>query len=576
MDRFDKTMAKEEELKFVNYLGNYDGEEIYLLKKVDHRNQGVRKVEIHTNFKKPIWTTQKRLQTHKQKREYAPMKDLDLHMVTNSSVAEAVARSAKDVFKHHAYAKLWDVKDSAYFYGGDITHANYIKEWWINNGKETAWNITALDTETNIENPDAEYTTHISIANKTNSFLGVLRERFEGKGYKNDQEIVNDILQNYIDYVPNGKELLNSKYREIKLFDDFKSMVETTFDRIHSWETDILAIWNMDYDIPRLEKQYIEAGGDIALLYKDPSVPDKFAKYEYKKGNVKSITITDDGKEKSHTKDWFEVTNVLRTSAGFITLDAANVFHAIRSQEPLIEGGMSLNNVLEKILDIGKVKDDSVLTGATWHIVTSNKKPAFYSCYSMFDVDAMILLDEKTEDMMSTAPFQLGSSSWENLSSLPKRLHVAFHFSIMKDNYVVGTAPKRIVKDSILGIGGGWIVTVPAFKKLPNRNGMLKEDPKGKNTHFKFVYDFDIISAYPFATVAANVSSMTTECEVVNFGEKLPKSVYLTQIINIVNNKVNAPIFTQKMMNYPTFRSLYNLDIEAEVREYDEFIINEK
>jgi hypothetical protein len=328
--------------------------------------------------------------------------------------------------------------------------------------------------------------------------------------------------------------------------------------------------------IPEENKVIYEAEVDMkmAKLFKDPSLPDNLAIYNYKVGKNKIETVLDDGTIKPKTFKFHEVWHVLKSSASFMVIDAMCLFHQLRSQEPSIDGGMGLDNILTRVANTGKVKDDSKLVKRLWHIDTSNKKPAFYSCYGMFDTDSMGILDKKTEDLRSTGPAQLGRAHFSKFSALTHRLHLAFHFDIIENGSVAGTKNPRLNPDPILGIGGGWIVTVPAYRKTHNGGKIIKENPNLNTSHFPHTYDLDEVSAYPRATVCANVGKETTMGQLIEI-EGYEKDEFLKQNINIIVNKVNSFKFGTDMLSLPGFETLYNLTKEEINRDLSDINTSE-
>jgi len=560
MQHLGRDTKTTDELKFIDYIGRVYGQDVYIAKMIEQID-GVPtpKIRIFKDVEVPFWITKPIARTHKQKKEYESMDKLDKYWATQSGLAREIATRVK-VGKLPQYAKMRDVRDSPYVYALDIPVTSWIKDWYIRNGAQTAWKICPLDIEVNVKDHFNEYITHIAITMEHASCLTVMRERFNGKGYANDEEIKEDIKRNYIDYVPNGKELWDAKPREIVLCDSPVEMIEHIFKRLHEWKPDFVPIWNLNYDIPKIIEAYEErAGKSMAQLFNDPDVPSQYAYFNFNEGNNKIVTILDNGKEKIKTKKFHEIWHDVTSSASFKFIDAMGLYYQIRSQEPGVEGGYGLENILNTVLSIGKVKDDSKLKKKAWHVDTSDNRPAFYSCYGMFDVDSMLLLDKKTQDLESSGASQLGAAPWGRFSSLPYRCHIAFHFAILKDGYVVGSKASKIEKDSILGIGGGWIVTVPSYRILPNGLKVIEEDENVHTSHFPFVYDLDEVSAYPFATVAANVSKETTNCEIKTI-EGHNKDSFLKQNVNIVINKVNAYTYANHMLGLPSFKSLYEMD----------------
>jgi len=596
--KFFQKVKTPHELRFVEYLGVIGGEDIHLAKMRIDNGDGTftNKTFIIKNYEMPFWVTVPIYRKHTQKKEYEKLDRMVQFWTTEEDkVKNGVVRLG--LRKDPRYSTYRDVSQSPYIYGMDISASSYIKEWFIENGASSPWDYVTLDTEANIEDPNNEYTTHISISSKDKSYLAVLRSVFH-KLRMSDDEIREAIKADYIEHVPNGRERWHAREREIELFDDFPDMLETTFAVIHKWNPDILGIWNSTYDIEMLIKQYEgKYGRSMARLFKNPEIDDKYAVFRWNPGRIGVTTKMDNGKTKNKTFKPNEIWNNLVSSAGFKTVCAMRMFYQLRSQTPDIEGGFGLDNVGTRIAKSAKIHDDSPYKGREWHIRTHADKPIFYSIYSINDGDMMHDIENKVQDMTVTGPTQLGSAEWLMLNSLPKRLHVAFHFFILRRGYAVGTfdtsftkpfskmtekEKEEYVRPSILGTGRdedddeGWIVTLPSHRILGQMASKIIAPELGLETsHFGHVYDNDEVSAYPRATVCGNISLGTTKGELISIGDMKLKGDFLRHNINLVANKTNSLVWAQKMLKMPGVRDVIgfvdNVVKDDLTEEYIEF-----
>ena len=582
---FTREKMPDVELKFAEYLGKFNGVDKHLLKLKVKEVDGTwhSKLEILENFQMPFWVTKKLKRNHEDKKEYEKIENTDMFLTSQGEMVPNVARRL-GLRKDPKYCSKRDVTASPYVYGLGISATSYIKEWFIHNGANSPWNYVTLDSETDIEDPMNQFTTHITISSKTESMLAVLKSRFHGHGYKNDDEIREAIKREYIANVPDGENMWYGRKRRIELYNDFPSMIEAIFAQIHKWDPDIVGVWNLAYDMDLFIQQYEgKYQRSMARLFCNPQVPLKNAIFEWSPGRLGVTTKLDNGKEKNKTFKPHEVWSSVRSSAGFKMVCAMQMFYQIRCQGPDQEGGYSLDNVATRIAKVGKVKDDSPYVKAKWHIETSKHKPAFYACYGMYDVDIMHIIEDKTNDMTVTGPTQLASAEWSTFNSLPVRLHTAFHFHILKQGYCVGTKggkyekpfselspaeQKEYVPKAILGIGRGddeegWIATLPAHKiKTDFASDILTEGFEDLKTyHFGHVYDMDEVSAYPRATVAGNVSIETTKGELIDI-DGIPKDTFIIENINLIGNKANYMGYATRMLSLPGFDELSKLNVK--------------
>lgn len=582
---FSKEKMPDVELKFAEYLGNFKGVDKHLLKLKVKEMDGTwhPKVEIIDDFQMPFWVTKKIKRNHNDKKEYEKIENTDMFLTSQGDMTPNVARRL-GLRKDPRYCSRRDVVVNPYVYGLGITASSYIKEWYIQNGANSEWNYVTLDSETDIEDPFNQFTTHITISSKTESMLAVLRSRFHGHGYKNDDEIREAIKKEYIENVPDGKNMWYGRERRIEFYNDFPKMLEDIFKQIHEWNPDIVGVWNLAYDMQMFIDQYEDKyQRSMARLFCNPQVSLKNAVFEWKPGRLGVTTKLDGGGEKNKTFKPHEVWSNVRSSAGFKMVCAMQMFYQIRSQGPDQEGGYGLDNIATRIAKVGKVKDDSPYVKGKWHIETSKHKPAFYACYGMYDVDIMHIIEDKTGDMSITGPTQLASAEWSTFNSLPIRLHTAFHFHILSKGYCVGTKgdkyekpfekmtpaeQKEYVPKAILGIGRGddeegWIATLPAHKiKTDFASKILMPGFEDLKTyHFGHVYDMDEVAAYPRATVAGNVSLGTTKGELIDI-DNIKKDTFMLQNINLIGNKTNFMGYATNMLSLPGFYELSKIKVK--------------
>lgn len=563
-----------DELKHVVHLGKVYGVDTHLLKIVKRFPNGDRysEIQILKNFLRPWWLEAKqtgtrldaggnKISVRRDKSEYISENLVSRRMCTESDLYhEANNEIEQKVYGGADYKKRRAVMLDPYVYGVSIPGTAFITDWYNRNGKSSRWKCCMFDIEVNIENPSNEYVTHISMATPEEAFLGVMRERFTRHGPISDYDIIEGIKESYYEEIDDGERIWHSKPREVKLFDCQFDLIEYAFALTHQWDIDFLAIWNMGYDIKKIESIYENQFRTTKMKYllKDPSLPDDYARYEYKEGRDKIVTKLDNGKEKITTFKLHEIWDDVTCSAGYKIIDAMKSFYQLRSQTPDIEGGFSLANVLVKVAKTKKLHNPETdgLTKAEGHVFLSNNRPYYYAAYSMNDSDAMLVLDDTTKDLQLTVPNALGAAPFANMNSLPQRLHVAIAFDMLSNGVIVGTNGIR-EPDPILGIGDGWIVTLPAYRMDTVALPCISESKDIPTTHYGHVFDADEVSAYPYATTAANVGKETTRCELTSMNGE-GKSLFLEQNINLIMNRSNAPMYVKNLFNIGSFGEMLN------------------
>ena len=138
-------------------------------------------------------------------------------------------------------------------------------------------------------------------------------------------------------------------------------MLRFSFILLEAQQPDIVGVWNLAWDVGEIERMCSEIGINPAILYHSKHVPKELIHYQWTAGVTKKVTVLDDGSEKNKTYKAHEAWGDLKTSASYKMIDAMGLFYQVRSQTPDIEGGFSLQNVGEKILNYGKLEEGTHL-----------------------------------------------------------------------------------------------------------------------------------------------------------------------------------------------------------------------
>lgn len=255
---------------------------------------------------------------------------------------------------------------------------------------------------------------------------------------------VNDLTYNKDDIVE-----LHSLKVDVVFVDTQKELFQHCLGFLHEVKPDFLAIWNMDFDIPRILEALKKEGVDPAEIFCDPNVPEDRRVFRYKQGQQKKTTASGKVKPVNPSEQW----HTLFCSASFYVIDAMCAYRYLRlgNQE---EPSYALDAILAKILK-GKVQKlkfeeaDAYSAGA-WHEFMQRNYIFEYAAYNIFDCLCMIFLDEKTKDLRLTFHTSSFISDFENFKSLPKRITDALFFDIISDGWILGDAgskPREVVQD---------------------------------------------------------------------------------------------------------------------------------
>lgn len=351
--------------------------------------------------------------------------------------------------------------------------------------------------------------------------------------------------------------------------DTQKELFTHCLSYLHETQPDFLAIWNMDFDIPRILEALKKEGVDPAEIFCDPQIPEDRRVFKYKQDNPKRKTASGVVKSKSPSDQW----HTLFCTAPFYVIDAMCAYRYLRlgNQE---ESSYALDAILAKILKgkVQKLKFEEAegYSAGAWHEFMQRNYIFEYAAYNIFDCLCMIFLDEKTKDLRLTFHTSSYISDFENFKSLPKRITDALFFDIIKDGWILGDAgskpkdtepeeseeeddsenddPYAIYGDQTLDLKN-WILTLPAHLQQMGL-AMIEENPHILTGIRGLVYDSDAVSAYPSCISTANVSKETTKRELIAIVGKEEK-LFRMQNLNLVLGGVNAIEYSSKMFDMP-------------------------
>ena len=164
----------------------------------------------------------------------------------------------------------------------------------------------------------------------------------------------------------------------------------------------------------------------------------------------------------------------------------------------------------------------------------------------------ILLLDNKTYDMLSAVSVLSEWSPFSIFGSLPKRLCAALTVYLEKENCIIGTAGTKIKNsndEEVIGLDN-WIVTLPAHNTLDNGAKVVSEVSTLTTAIRKQVADADLTQAYPLGSSILNQSRETRLMELcrVREGEEMDRR---RAGINLTSGKVNSIEIANTFLNMP-------------------------
>ena len=537
------------ECRHVTFCKSEDGQnDLHVVKEQIHYENGVIKpnVRLISNFKRPFWITKKGRRNHLQKKEYTSLDDVDKYETTQIKLNESICKVLNTPWVTGGLRKLCR---NPYIYGADISSSAVIKKAYQTKypNVNTFYNVAVFDIETDMVNGTNEII--MATLSYKSKVITVVKNSFL-TGYTDVFKRLQLLLKKYIG---GHVEKRNIKW-DLVIADSSANVVKECINKAHEWQPDIIAIWNMDFDIPRVINALEKVGIDPKDIFSDPSVPKEYRYFSYNKGTA--IKVTASGKEISRNN--YEQWHTVNCPSSFYFIDAMCLYYQIRSQGGK-EQSYSLNSILDKHLGIRKLNFDAAekYIKAEWHIFMQSEYPLEYVIYNVFDCISIELLDENTNDMALTLSMFSGCSGFNNFNSQPKRLADTMHYFCLDNGYVYGTTSDDMITpdDSNIVSGVGWISNLEANLVADNGLNIIEEDSNLRSNVRAYVGDLDVSSSYPSGGVVFNISRGTTHKELIKI-EGVSEASRRMAGINLSGGATNAVEIACDAFHLPSMEAL--------------------
>jgi hypothetical protein len=459
------------ECRFAVHFPAVDGIDVdtHLIKEQVHNSDGTITPNIRfvQDYKRSFYVTKKAFRNHKQKKEWEDIDKLIKYQCTENELRNTVAKALGKSWTKDNMRRL---SNDPYLYGSDISSTSCIKQSYFDKfpGAQSKYTVATFDIETDVVGERNEIII-ATLAFKNMIFTGVLKSFVSGIN-----EPVNRVLKCADKYIGEYIEKLDLKI-EVFLADTPEELVQTIFAKAHEWMPDFVAIWNINYDIPKVIEACKNAGIDPKQIFSDPSVPEKLKFFDYTEGKKKKITASGLVTPINPAAQW----HVLTAPASFYVIDAMCMYKQIRTGTPE-EQSYSLDAILNKELGIRKLafKEADDYHGLEKHQFLQTHYKLEYIVYNMFDSLSMLELDKKTNDLSFTTGVFAGCSDFARFNSQPKKAVDTLHFYALANGKVIGSTGSGDdpMDNQTYGLGG-WIVMLPSHLVTDNGMNCISEYP---------------------------------------------------------------------------------------------------
>jgi len=484
------------ECRFVYHIPkSYNTVDTHIVKEILHHKDGSTSKALRCieNFKRPFWTTKEHNRNHKQKKE---SEDLDKLLVDTSTESDlATGAAVKLGSRYNGVRDLRTIKRSPYIYGLDINSRTYIKHLYQEKFKisPTPYEVCIFDIEVNVITDEI---TILSIATNEKIFTVITKQYLQAKITTKDnvEDIEKDVIPKleylYDKHIPKT-DISKNVIRSYRVAENPIDAIRIVMAKAHDWQPDIMAVWNISYDVGKLLAALKRAKIDPATIFCDPNLPNNLKQFKFKEGPKQKVTESGTYKPVNPEEQWHTVI----APASFYWIDAMCAHRYIRVGGKTVSGGYSLDNILKSELgdSLGKLKfkdtNTESIKGIDWHKYMTAERPLEYITYNQWDVLSVLELDKKTMDLRQVLPMLSGISNFDIFNSGPKRIIDALHFFYVDCNRVLSTKDPMVEDKDLLGLGG-WITLLPSCRISEGGIPILEGGGNDSNIRM-FVFDSD-------------------------------------------------------------------------------------
>ena len=238
-----------------------------------------------------FYITKTQYRDHTYKKEFEDINKLEEFKCKDSELRERLANALGCGYRR--YVGLRDLCSSPYVYGADIDTETLIKQAYLKiqpEGKSAKITVGAFDIETEVYGEgrinvitfihEREiYTVALKesckIYSASDDILDIdVNVRPRQATYEECLSVVNGVI---------GEELTKHGFTlHLELVDSELELLQTIFKHIHECKTDIVGIWNILFDIPKILERLKVLGVDPREIFCPPNLPKRYCVCEFK------------------------------------------------------------------------------------------------------------------------------------------------------------------------------------------------------------------------------------------------------------------------------------------------------
>jgi hypothetical protein len=450
---------------------------------------------------RPFYITLPQYRTHDFKKEFEEKSKLEEFRCKDSELRERLALALDLPPWKSKYMSIKELCESPYVYGADIDTETLVKQAYLKRqpeGKSAKITVGALDIETEVVgNKRINVVTFI---HERDIYTVALKEFC--KIYSNSDDILEldtnvrprqatrDECLQVIDRVIGTEIKKNNFNLHFELADTELDLLLQIFKHIHECKTDVIGIWNIQFDIPKILKELEVLGVNPTSVFCPKEVPPELRVCKF---------VEDNNPHAEHIVDkwhWFNCTSYSQY------IDSMCLYGRLRK----VNGRdikYSLDYISNKELGQGKLH----LGEITNHRYSQQYDFLRYIAYNINDVLIMQLMEFKNHDIETL----LGLSDCSLLKNFSKQTIIVRdgdYVYAQENGHVPSSASLNMftVWDTVMPKVGGTVL--PPEKAVGTRIAALK-GMECKTQVSIMNDDLDETSMYPTATRVLNISKET-------------------------------------------------------------------
>lgn len=495
-------------------------------------------LKIYDDPVRPFWVTLPQYRDHAYKKEFEDLNKCEKFLCHESELVDRVADALNLFGYRRKYLRA--MCDSPYIYGADIDIQALIRMQYKRNtpnGVIPSVTRGALDIETSTV--DGEIIA-ISFVHEHSVYTAVSEKYsriYEGND-KFSQATEDDCLK-VIDRLV-GSYMKDNKFTlRLVLCKSELELIKWIFDRINECKTDLIAVWNIGFDIPTIINRLStileddpNTNPEDIICSKEIDPKYRFLKFDEDKSNVQHFT------DKWH---WF-------TYAGNSQFYDAMCLYGRHRKVSGREPSYSLDAICNKVLGKNKLHFGAI----TNHWYAQNYNFLEYIAYNINDAVLTAMLEYATNDAVALI----------NLSGISP-LHQFSKQTVMltNDAYDYGKAYNKIPAsagtnmlteyDCMMLKSGGTVL--PPHKATGVTVSVLEEYDLPSQVAVMAV-DCDYSAMYPTTTSAFNISKETLLSSVIAVNGRKET---VEDVFSMVSQPdINAVPLCSEYFNLPTYEEM--------------------